>query len=273
MVNENIKREYGGREALKGTFLGPFEYALLAKLERSGKKFFSFRDALNAVPGASRPVLRNTLSKLVTKGRLHRVRKGEYLLVPLKEEDYAMQELVLASHYYPEGYVSFLSALKFYGLTTQLPVVVQVIVVKPARKHVFQETRYEPVRLSKRYYGGYKTIPIAGGEVKMALKEKAILDCLLHPEYCGGMGEVCKAIREAYKALDWKAIAYFLKKMGNSAVERRLYYCLAFLRKKNPLPGKKFVGFRKLDPSMPGRGGYGAKFGLRINADLSEEMR
>ncbi|NYZ78304.1 type IV toxin-antitoxin system AbiEi family antitoxin domain-containing protein, partial [Candidatus Micrarchaeota archaeon] len=79
-------------ETLKGTFLGPLEYALLAKLERSGKKYFSFVEVMNAGLGASRPVLRNTLSKLVSKGRLHRIRKGEYLLVPLKEEDYALHE-------------------------------------------------------------------------------------------------------------------------------------------------------------------------------------
>jgi len=106
----------------------------------------------------------------------------------------------------------------------------------------------------------------------MAQKEKAILDCLLHPEYCGGMGEVCKALKEAYSTLDWKSIAYFLERMGNSAIERRLYFCLNVLRKKNPLPKKGFAGFRKLDPSLPSRGKYDTRFGLRINVDLAEEM-
>jgi len=271
MANQNISIEAGLR-ATKRVSLGPFEYSLLAKLERSGTKTFSFKQAVQASPETSRPVLRNTLSKLVAKGRLHRIRKGEYFLVPLKEEDYAMQELALVPRYYPEGYVSFLSALKFHNLTSQLPVVIQVVVSKPARRHVFLGTKYEPIRLSARYYCGYKTLPVSGGQVKMALKEKAILDCLLHPEYCGGIGEVCKAINEAYRTLDWKSVAYFLERMGNSAIERRLHFCLKVLRKKNPLPKKKFVGSRKLDPSLPGRGKYDSKFGLRINIDLAEEM-
>ncbi len=271
MVNQNISRE-AGLKATKGVFLGPFEYSLLAKLERSGTRTFNFKQAVHASPNASLPVLRNTLSKLVAKGRIHRIRKGEYLLVPLKEEDNAMQELALVPRYYPEGYVSFLSALKFHNLTSQLPIVIQVVVTKPARRHVFLGTKYEPVRLSKRYYCGYKTLPVAGGPVKMALKEKAILDCLLHPEHCGGMGEACKAVKEAYGTIDWKSVAYFLDKMGNSAIERRLYFCLKVLRKKSPLPEKRFAGFRKLDPSLPGRGKYDAKSGLRINVDLIEEM-
>lgn len=290
MVNESIATERRVKsketrevkkktEKTRGTFLGPFEYALLAKLERSGVRRFVFNDAAKAFPEVGRQVLRNTLSKLVRKGRLHRIRKGEYLLVLLKEEDYALQEYALASRFYPDGYVSFLSALAFHGLTTQLPVTVQVVVLKPSRKHVFLDVKYEPVRLSKRYHFGFRTIKIAGGsEVKMALKEKAILDCLLHPELCGGVGEICKAIKEAYKTLDWKAMAYFIERMGNSAVERRLYYCLDFLGKKNRLleenkkKNKKFVGFRKLDSSLPNRGKYNARFGLRLNANLNEEM-
>jgi predicted transcriptional regulator of viral defense system len=243
----------------------------LAKLERDGVKFLSFKQALDAVPGTGRQVMRNTLSKLVSKGRLHRVRKGEYLLVPLKEEDYATQELNLVSRYYPEGYVSFLSALNYHGLTTQLPVVVQVVVTTPQRKHVFQDTKYEPVRLASRYHLGFKATHVAGEEIRIATKEKAILDCFLHPEYCGGIGEVCNAIKEAHRTLDWKSIAQLLNRMGNSAIERRLYFCLLFLRKKNPLPKKTFKGFRKLDPSLPNRGIYDTRFGLRINTDLDEE--
>ncbi|MFH0973243.1 MAG: type IV toxin-antitoxin system AbiEi family antitoxin [Candidatus Micrarchaeota archaeon] len=254
--------------------MGPFEYALLARLERDGVRRFAFGDAVQAFPDAGRQVLRNTLSKLARKGRLHRIRRGEYLLVPLKEEDYALHELALAAQFYPDGYVSFLSALAFHGLTTQLPTVVQVAVRKPARKHVFLNVKYEPVRVAERFYGGFKTISFGGGKVKMALKEKAILDCLLRPDECGGVGAACKALRESFAELDWSTIDYFLKKMSNSAVERRLYYCIAFLGKKNPLvlPPKKFVGYRKLDSSKPARGKYDSRYGLRINVDLKEEL-
>ena len=109
--------------------------------------------------------------------------------------------------------------------------------------------------------------------MRMALKEKAILDCLLHPEYCGGVGEACNALNAGFKELDWKSIEFFLHRMNSSSLERRLRYCLKFIGRKSPLPEKKFEGYRKLDAFLPSRGGYDSKFGLRINVDLEEETR
>lgn len=266
------KKTVKKRMGLTGT-LGPFAFALLARFERDGVRRFAFDDAVRAFPAVGRQVLRNTLSKLARKGRLHRIRRGEYLLVPLKEEDYSMHELAVAGRLYPDGYVSFLSALAFHGLTTQLPAVVQVAVRKPGRKHVFLSVKYEPVRLAERYYGGFKTISIGGASVKMALKEKAILDCFLRPESCGGVGAACKALRESFADLNWDTLDYFLEKMRNSAVERRLRYCVSFLGKRSRLPEPaKFVGYRKLDSSRSNEGAYSSRFGLRVNVDLKEEL-
>ena len=139
----------------------------------------------------------------------------------------------------------------------------------------FEEVNYKFIKLSERYFFGFIEEEIHERKVNIASKEKAILDCLLHLEYCGGIGEVAIAIRDFWKDLNWQDMKKFLKKMDNSAVERRLQYILLFLKIRKPISilGKKeFIGFRMLDPSMPKQGEYDKKFGLRINIFLEEEM-
>jgi len=233
---------------------------------------FNISEVYLLFPNSSKNLVRKTLSKLVGKGRIQRVKRGSYLLVPLREEDYALNELSLVEEYFPGGYVSFLAAMRYYGWTTQLPATIQVITTKTRKRKKFQNTIYIPVRVPEKKFCGYEKI----GNVRIATKEKLIIDCFSHPKYCAGVGEICKAIKQDSRSINWKSVRYFLDRAGNSAAERRLVYCLKFLRLKNALKRfeeKKFEGYRLLDPSSPAKGRYDSKCGLRLNVDLEEEMK
>ncbi|MFA4946232.1 MAG: type IV toxin-antitoxin system AbiEi family antitoxin [Candidatus Micrarchaeia archaeon] len=190
----------------------------------------------------------------------------------MKEEDYALNELSLAAEYFPEGYISFLAALKYYGWTTQLPVTIQVVTTKSRTKKKFQEITYVPVRISEKKFCGYQTV----GNIKIATKEKLVIDCFSHPKYCAGLGEICNALRRESRSIKWASVRYFSDRAGNSATERRLTFCLKFLHLKNALKHfekKKFKGYRLLDPSAPAKGRFDSKYGLRLNVVLDEEMK
>ncbi len=255
--------------------LGGFQFEVLSTLERLGKQKFTVKTVSSLFPGASRSMILKTLSKLAKKGRVYRIKRGNYRLVPLKELGLSFESMALVPDYFDEGYVSFLAAMQYYGWTTQLPSVVHVVTPGFARPAVFQGVKFIPVRISKRFYAGYTTLDLRGVRVEIALKEKLVLDCLSHPEYCNGLGELCKALKYHHRELNWTSMRYFLDRMGNSAVERRLYYCLNFLGLKKivKLLGKKtFSGYRRLDASLHGKGKFDSKSGLLINVDLNEEM-
>jgi predicted transcriptional regulator of viral defense system len=259
----------------KSINLGKVEIMLLSSLEHDKKTLFSFQDALKRIPNSSRPVIRNTLSRLVKKGRVKRLKKGEYILVPFRLKDWSENELSLVSFLSKEGYVSFWSALSFWSLTEQLPRQIYVAAKYTIKDRAFEEVKYKFVKLSKRYFFGFTEADIGGRKVYIATKEKAILDCILHPEYCGGLGEVAKALRDNWKELDWKKFSEYLNQMNNSAVERRLHYLadlLKLAKVQKAICKKKFVGIRVLDSSKPKTGEYNYKFGLMINTNVSEEM-
>ena len=93
--------------------LGAFQFELLSTLERNKKRLFNISEVYLLFPNSSKNLVRKTLSKLVGKGRIQRVKRGSYLLVPLREEDYALNELSLVEEYFPGGYVSFLAAMRY----------------------------------------------------------------------------------------------------------------------------------------------------------------
>ena len=255
--------------------LGSMEIALLSSLEHDKKATFTFSDAYEILSYTKRQVVRNVLSRLARKGRIKRIKKGLYLLVPFRFKDWGEHEFSLAPLLAKEYYISFWSALSFWSLTEQMPRQIYVVTKYPIKSRVFEEVNYKFVTLSKRYFFGFLETEIQGRKINLASREKTVLDCLLHPEYCGGIGEVAKAIRDFWKDLDWKKIKEYLKQMNNSAVARRLYYILYFLKLKKLiliLGKKEFTGFRRLDPTASKKGEYNKDFGLIINSNLEEEI-
>jgi len=255
--------------------LGRGEVKLLSTLEHDRMGIFTVGDAQRILASSSVQSDRNTLSNLAKKGRIKRIKKGTYLLVPFRQKDWAEYDLSLVPLLVKDYYVSFWSALRFWGMTEQLPQQVYVAVRVPKRARRFEEALYRFVVLTGRYFFGFEEVEIGGRKVRMASKEKTILDCLLHPKYCGGLGEVAKAIRDNAEELDWEKVRFFVEKAGSGSVERRLRYCLDFfgLRWQLRLFGKKeFKGFLFLDPQGERKGKCNREFGLVINADLEAEL-
>ena len=60
-------------------------------------------------------------------------------------------------------------------------------------------------------------------------KEKTIVDGLMHPEYCGRMPEVTKAMWNVRDEINWSTVLEMSKRVGVSVVLRRLGYLLNIL--------------------------------------------
>jgi predicted transcriptional regulator of viral defense system len=210
--------------------------------------------------------------QLARKNRLIRIKKGTYFFTPMKsgakgewgEEAMALISGMMGSTPY---YVSFWSALNFHGLTEQIPLTVQVASTKRMRTFGAFGAKFQFVKVEK--LGEWKIEKIAGKEVKVATVEQAIVDCLAHPEYCGGIAEACKAIWEARGKLDYGHLEANARE-ASSAVARRLGYLLALL-KLRPIKMGAPSGLRWLDPSGEKKEiGKSKKWGLLLNLTEKE---
>lgn len=256
-------------------FFGPLESKLLFSLEERGTSVFSFKEAKQILK-TSNDSLKNVLYRLKGKGRIIEIKKGQYLFVPAKagiEGNWSENIfLVVSKIMKKEYYVGFWTALNYWGMTEQIPQTVFVVITSRARDFEFGNQKIEFVLFSKKRFFGFVKEKIKNCEFNISTKEKTIIDCLLFPKYCGGIGEIAKGIFNARKELDWSQLLKFIKKIKVGTVKRRLGFILEELKIKKDiqkqLKKKPFAGFAWADPSTQKKKfHYNKKWGLKVNIE------
>jgi len=166
--------------------------------------------------------------------------------------------------------------LNYYSWTEQVPRTITIATTKVLREKNILGTKYEFITLSKKKFFGFNKTHIRGHEIRISDPEKTIVDALDHPEYCGGINEVAKALANA--SIDWnKAILYAIR-MNNGAIFKRM----GFIVEKMKIPLSKEIikimrshitkGYAPLYPGVKSKiTSYNTAWGIAINADISKE--
>ncbi len=114
-------------------------------------------------------------------------------------------------------------------------------------------------------------------EFNISSREKTIVDGLIHPEYCGGITEVVKAMWNTRKEIEWNNVLTITKQTGVSVALRRLGYLLSILRIEKDIvkeiKKEAFKSYSFLDPYSSKRDmGHSKEFGLILNKTSKELM-
>ncbi len=257
--------------------LGPHETRLLFDLELQGVTVFTLSEA-QEILDLSESAAADVLYRLRLKGRVVEIRKGSYLLVPARagieggwsESIFLVVDALVDEEYY----VAFWAAMNYWSMTEQIPRVVHVVVSGRRRGFKFLGQRVRFVCLKPERVFGYVVEPLEKGRFQVSNREKTILDGLLLPAYCGGVGEVAKAISVSEESLRWSLLEEYVERLGVDAVRRRLGYLLDMLGIDNPFSHrwrKSFGGFRWLDPTaQKDRLSYSKEWGLIVNVERED---
>lgn len=261
-VTQNIRQGLSRNESL-----------LLSSLSEKGKKVFALRDVVDEL-GCSYAYAKDLAKTLTRKKWIIHLRRGAYLIVPLSagvEAKYTEHELVIGSHLVSPYYIAYWSALNFYNFTEQTPFTVFIATTKRAKNRTVLDVKYSFVTLSKKKFFGFSSTAVGSDRVNISDREKTLADALDHPEYCGGIVEVAKCLWNARDSASPEKIQSYAKKMGNSAITKRLGYLSESLNlglspamvarmRESISPGMSI-----LDPTMPRRGSYHTRWNLLVN--------
>ncbi len=184
-----------------------FREALAAR----GIAVFTLNDAARLL-GKQSGYTRLFLSRLAKRGKILRIERGKYCLP-------GADWLEVASSLAYPSYVSFLSALAFHRLTTQIPVQVQVACARQKRSLAFGNTRIVFIRLKSEAMFGFRRF----GAVFAAEPEKAVIDGLHVPGLLP-LSEALSALRHG--DLDTGKLCAYAERLGSSVVKRRLGFLL-----------------------------------------------
>ena len=252
--------------------LGPQENRLLLTLAEKGVSVFSFDEAKDIMQ-TSNPSVRHVLMDLTRKGRLQRIQRGKYMLVPEKagrDLYWTESPRVVVPHLIDIYYVGFWTAMNYWGMTEQIPHTVFVVTTKRKNSLKFGNQKFEFVTLSKKKFFGFVEQKASKTKTfNISSKEKTIVDGLMHPEYCGGIPEVAKAMWNVRDEINWSTVLEMSKRVGVSVVLRRLGYLLNILEIEQGIANDLkniFKGYSFLDPNAAKeRLGYSKEYGLIVN--------
>jgi len=201
-------------------------------LQRRGRITFSLKDAFKQFPSRNVPALRNTLTRLVTKGKIYSVWQGFYAIIPVEYSSVGMIPPVLyiddlMKYLDRPYYISLLSAAVFYGSAHQRPQEFCVITspgslrasIKMDVKIEFNTKREIPGELiiKKKTKTGY---------VNVSCPELTATDLVQYERETGGLNRVANVLNELAKELKFSRMPPSFFKFVPSPIIRRTGYLL-----------------------------------------------
>ncbi len=238
--------------------LSKLEYRVYNELKKNKFVVFKIID-MRRVFSMSTTQAYNAIKALKNKNVIIVVKNGVYTFNDA--HDFA----VGTSLHYP-SYISFWSALNYYGWSDQTPHRIFLATSKYAKRI----GSFVYVTLSGKRFFGYITL----GDIVIAEKEKSFIDSLLFPKYAGGIREIQECFKKAYKELDINKLIVYARRAQSKAVIRRLGF---LLEQEKDISAKKLLkyigsGYERLDPSLPQKNKFIENSGNR-DSDLSRIVK
>jgi len=163
------------------------------------------------------------LDNLAKRSRLIQLKRGRYLVVPLKapNQRWMLHEFVVASLWMGETpyYIGYSSMYNYWGFTEQIPQKVIVLNAEKNRMRKIGKIYFLAMKISSKKMYGIKKIKIDEEYVKISDKERSLVDFVANPT--DSWGNVQEVINEQIKKIDVKKFVRYLIKFPVIAVRKR----------------------------------------------------
>ncbi len=239
------------------------ENCVLSLMNEPGRMRVFGADELKKVSDLGKIQISNTLFTLHRKGLLVRLERNKYAV----RDNIPGNEFEIATGLMAPSYVSFWSALSFYGFTEQQVFAIQLVSTRQHKPMLLLDRRIEVTKFNPKRFYGYARL----GAFSIATKEKSIIDSLSDFRKAGGAHEFAKCLETAWDELDKKTLVDSLLRFGNRSMNSRFGFLTDALGLKMDTQLKKKMqkniprGFVKLEPSRKSSAHYDKKWKINVN--------
>ena len=180
---------------------------------------------------------------LTQKGRLIRIEKGKYILVPIKapNQQWMPNEFVITDLWMggTPYYIGYFTMYNYWGFTEQVPRTIFVLnTVKSCKKEI-SGIRYEAVKINPRKYYGIEKIKVEDQDVCISDKERTLVDFACNP--LGSIRNFEMALKDSLNSIDIGKFVRYLIKFPVVSVRKRA----GFLLKRSGCQDKALEPLRK----------------------------
>ncbi|NIA10349.1 MAG: hypothetical protein GWP10_11635 [Nitrospiraceae bacterium] len=197
-------------------------------------------------------------SSLSSKGYLHRLKKGIYLVQKKPSEIPVIKNPYKIASALSKGYIGFSSALRIYDLLDYEPFTIFTVTRNRSMEKRIGEYTFKSVAMGKKATGMtyYK-------EVYVSTIPKTFFDCFYKPQYAGGYSTITKALYDADIDWGWGEFTGYFGFASSSLCQRTGYVLELFGKETDKIPEEVLHYFRtriknntKLLPSGRSTGRY-----------------
>ena len=143
------------------------------KIKKAGLKLFSVLDYQRILGINNYGSARSSISRYLKLGIIQKARKGLYFL-----DDNPPSEFEIANKLYQPSYVSFETALSFYGIIPETIFEITSATPKTTRNFTVNNLKFSYKKIKKDCFVGYQPKKIQNVIILMAEPEKALADLL-----------------------------------------------------------------------------------------------
>jgi predicted transcriptional regulator of viral defense system len=273
---------------------GQLKWSIIKRFLSKNSFGFKFQDVVREFPGKNPSHLARTLTAMVGEGMLSKITRDTYLIIPPQAdpETYVPDGLQVAKYIMrnKEYYIGYGSASKIHGLTLQINettsnsetgvsgcrvYVVTKKQMKPAIR-TFRGITYQFIKHQTIRFFGFESMWINQYEqVLVSDLEKTIVDSLIYPRFCGGIGEVGKALFHSKNRTDHDKMFYYLARHMNKSSKKRFLFLTDLLGMDWTTDHERMMkdlgtSISLLDSAGLDQGLIRRKFGLKINFEPNE---
>ena len=187
---------------------------------------------------------------LTRKGRILKIEKGKYILVPIKapNQQWMPNEFLIADLWMGETpyYIGYFTMYNYWGFTEQIPRTIFVLNTEKSRKTIIQNIRFQAVKIDQSKFYGVQKIKIEDSQVCISDKERTLVDFAYNP--LGSMRNFESALQDNIKEIDLEKFIRYLKRFPVVSVRKRAGFFLDELGCKAKLLDELRVSAGKQKP-------------------------
>jgi len=194
---------------------------LLSRAEFEKQKVITTEYAVKVLGGYRKAT--SLLDKLSKRNRLIQLKRGQYLIVPLKapKQLWMPNEFVIASLWMDKipYYIGYTSMYSYWGFTDQVPQSVTILNTRKEGNKNIKNVKFVAIKISPRKMYGIKRIKIEGQDISISDKERTLVDFIFRP--MGSWENVQSVVNKQINSIDISKFISYLIKYPSVAVRKR----------------------------------------------------
>lgn len=217
---------------MKNTILSQKDAKIIEKILLKFGRIVTINDLMSVFTKEySQASAHNRIQMLTQVGWFLRVKKGLYVIIDSlsSRSSNDLSLFIIAQALVEDSYISLDAALNYYGIFDQYFKKISSINLQNSKSYQFQGSSFKFVKINQKYYFGSKQVRVAGQIIKMATKEKALLDYLYldHGFYSASL--VFEKLKKHRSEIDFKELQTSALRFGVT-MQRKVGFLLDNLK-------------------------------------------